>query len=817
MTKAERTKQRRKGCLRWLLLLFLLALGAAVACFIIGLSVIKHFSKGLPDVGALKGYEPSQTTRIHASTGELIATLFKENRTYTKVEDMAPAMLDAIVAIEDSRFREHIGVDPRGVIRAAVYDIQHRGAHQGASTITMQLARNLFLTPTRSIERKIREVLLSLEIEKRFTKDEILELYLNQIYFGSGAYGIASASKLYFDKPPSELSIAEASLLAGLPQAPSSFSPFVDERAAKMRQIFVLGRMRDTNAISQREYRDALDETKKFVFDKERDEVEYEILKYPYFTTYALRALSKTYSEELMYRGGLTIHTTIDIGLQTKCQKILSRMIATDGRKLGADTGAIVLIENKTGYIRALVGGTGWSQESQFNRSWQARRQPGSTFKPLVYAAALEQGWTPESKIEDKAFTINLAAGEVWKPRNSDKTYMGEITLATALKYSRNVAAARLGQKIGLDSVIKLARKAGITEQLPPHPSLALGSVEITPLEMAAAYTIFPNDGIAVEAVAVKRVVDGTGDAVEENTFANKRDVLSSKTAQSMVKMMRGVVEEGTATNAILDKHQAAGKTGTTDSFRDAWFIGFTADYTAAVWVGKDDNSQMKKSYGGDLPARIWKQVMSVALKDRPPTQFFLDRLDRPQTASGSSSASGNSNGDEETPMVPMEVQPQVILTVCKETRLRAQPGCPAIVKVNVVAAGDVDWCPRHSQENDIADDWSRREPVATAPPDDFYGDQGRSSTKRRRIPTRLNPNPGVNDTQYRRPITNHQQQQNPTADNYPNRMESQGNRRHREGSVRSMDSVNGMEAVESMTRPRRGRRAGGFSDEESF
>ena len=333
-------------------------LGGLVAVFLIGLSVVKHFSKGLPDVGSLKGYEPSQTTRIHSSTGELIATLFKENRTYTKIDDIAPSMRKAIVAVEDSRFHEHIGVDPRGVIRAAVYDLRHKGAHQGASTITMQLARNLFLNPTRSLERKIREVLLSVEIEKKFTKDEILELYLNQIYFGSGAYGIASASELYFGKKPSELTIAEASLLAGLPQAPSEFSPFVNERSAKMRQILVLGRMRETDAISQSEYRTALAETKNFVFDKKRSEVEYELLKYPYFTTYALRTLANKYSEELLYRGGLTIHTTLDIELQRKCERILARMIATEGKRLGADTGAIVLIENRTGYIRALVGGT---------------------------------------------------------------------------------------------------------------------------------------------------------------------------------------------------------------------------------------------------------------------------------------------------------------------------------------------------------------------------------------------------------------------------------------------------------------------------
>ena len=705
MTKKEKTAQRRRGCLRWLLLLGLLALGSVFAVAIVGYSVVQHFSKGLPDVGRLKGYEPSQTTRIYASGGELIATLFKENRTYSKIEDIAPAMCDAIVAVEDSRFRQHIGVDFRGVARAVVYDLQHKGAHQGASTITMQLARNLFLNPTRSFERKIREVLLSLEIEKRFTKDEILELYLNQIYYGSGAYGIASASQLYFDKKPKDLTIAEASLLAGLPQAPSEFSPFVDEQAAKHRQVLVLGRMRDTGAISAAEYRKAIDETREFKFHKKRD-VSYELLKLPYFTTYALRQLAERYSEELLYRGGLTIHTTVDFKLQKQCEQILAEMIRTDGRKLGADTGAIVLIENKTGYIRALVGGTGWSQESQFNRAWQARRQPGSTFKPVVYSAALEQGWTPQSMIEDTPLTVKIPPDEVWKPKNSDLTFMGKITLSEALKYSRNVAAVRLGQAIGLPPVIKLAYKMGVTEKLAPHPSLFLGSVEVSPLEMATVYTVFPNEGIGVDVLSIKSVVDARQEAVEEHTFANKRDVLGPSSARGVVEMMKGVVTEGTAQNAILKDHEVAGKTGTTDSFRDAWFIGFTAEYTAAVWVGKDDNSQMKKSYGGDLPARIWKRVMMATLKGHPASKIF----EKDPTLNHGSPQSGNTPAEA--------ASQQLVLTVCKETRLRAQPGCPAIVKVMVDTPEEIDWCPRHSEEAPKLTDWEERghQPAAGAP-----------------------------------------------------------------------------------------------------
>ena len=793
MTKSEKANKRRKGCLKWLLFLFALCLAFAIAAGVVGLSVVRHFSKGLPDVSKIRGYEPSQTTKIYSSTGELVATLFKENRTYSAIEDIAPAMRKAIVAVEDSRFHEHIGVDFRGVARAAVYDIRHRGAFQGASTITMQLARNLFLNPTRSLERKIREVLLSIEMEKKFTKDELLELYLNQIYFGSGAYGITSASNLYFGKKPADLSIAEASLLAGLPQAPSAFSPFVSERAAKHRQVLVLGRMRDTNAISQAEYVQALAETKAFSFDKKRDEVEFEVLKLPYFTTYALRQLANNYSEELLYRGGLTIHTTVDVKLQNKCEKILRRMIASDGKKLGADTGAIVLIENRSGYIRAMVGGTGWSQKNQFNRAWQARRQPGSTFKPIVYAAAVEKGWKPSSEIEDAPLTVRLGPEEIWKPKNSDKTYMGKITLATALKYSRNVAAARLGQKIGLDSVIKLARRMGIQEELPPHPSLALGSVEISPLEMATAYTVFPNEGVGVDVLSIKRVVDAREEAVEEHTFATKRDVLSPKVARAMVSMMKGVVDEGTAQKATLKKHDAAGKTGTTDSFRDAWFVGFTADYTAAVWVGRDNNAQMKKSYGGDLPARIWKQVMTEALADKSPSKFFTDPAPKKPNASTGSGPEGSAQEQPD--------RPKLILTVCKETRLRAQPGCPSIGKVRVDSPDEVDWCSRHSAEAPKATEWEDRSSVRQSPPSSLpkpvYRPEERSNTPPNNPPTDGRPS------------------DNPDIGVEPD-ISTEPTRRN-DGSVRSVRGVGGIESVKPISGGRGERVRGSILDHDGI
>ena len=388
---------------------------------------------------------------------------------------------------------------------------------------------------------------------------------------------------------------------------------------------------------------------------------------------------------------------------------------------------------------------------------------------------------------------------------------MGEIDLATALKYSRNVAAARLAQKIGLESIIKLARRAGIEEELPPHPSLALGSVEMSPLQMASAYTIFPNDGIGVEAVAVKQVVDGTGEAVESHHFANKRDVLSSKTAQSMVGMMKAVVEQGTGTKAKLKNHEAAGKTGTTDSFRDAWFVGYTADYTAAVWVGNDDNSQMeKKSYGGDMPARIWKEVMEAALEGKEPTKFFLDRLTEPGRERTDGGSSTGSEDDPESEVV-IDSSPKVILTVCKETRLRAQPGCPAIVKVDVESAADVDWCTRHSETTPEPTEWVDRQPADART---VYQDQNPSATY-------SNSNSyNSNNTGHSNSNSSGQYPQNPTyqedpppAYEQPTQTHTWEQRRH-EGSVNNVRSMDGMDSVQPINGRRRGSRGGSLDDE---
>lgn len=671
MTKQGKTAKARRGCFKFLLVIFLIGFGLVLAGATATVAVLNHFSKGLPDVSKLRHYEPSETTRIFAADGELIATLFKENRTWTPYEEISPHLIQGVVAIEDSRFYDHRGVDPIGVARAAVFDIMHSGAHQGASTVTMQLARNLFLTPTRTMERKIREVLLALQIEKKFTKDEIMELYLNQIYFGAGAYGVQAAASTYFNKKAKDLTAAEASLLAGLPQSPSAYSPLVDPQAAKRRQILVLGRMVHLGFLSWSEYRAALQETRGFKFQDYRKK-NIQILKVPYFTTYVLKQLYNRYDEELLYRGGLKIHTTVDLELQRKCEKIVGEQVRASARAINVDNGAMVMVENKTGFIRAMVGGTKWTDENQFNRAWQARRQPGSSFKIFVYTTAIESGYSPDTIIPDSPVTFRIGPTETWAPKNSDHAFMGAIPMWKALMYSRNVVAVKLLNMVTPEKVIEYAYKMGIREKLYPHLSLALGAVEVTPLEMATAYSCLPNGGIRIEPSAVKIIYDSQGNVIEDHTFPKQEEVLAESTAHLMIGMMKRVVESGTGTNAKLPGREAAGKTGTTDDFRDAWFCGFTPEFTTAVWVGNDDNSKMWRSYGGDLPARIWQRCMSAALAGKP-KQSFSDIVDGKQA-----------------------------VLVCRDSKRRANSSCPNSYKEYFKPNEMPAFCKMHGRDTEF-------------------------------------------------------------------------------------------------------------------
>ena len=621
----ESVKQRRPKWLLWMRLFVRLGLAGAVLASVVGGAglayVYKKYGTDLPDVSVLETYRPSQTTKILASDGSVITTLFQENRVWAPLDSISPWVGAAVVATEDSRFYEHPGVDPIGVARAVVNAAIHHEVREGASTLTMQLSRGVFPLGDDDKVRKIKEAFLSLKIEQRYDKKKILELYLNQVYFGAGAYGIHSAARVYFNKSPKDLTLSESSLLAGLIQAPSRFNPLETPERAFVRQDEVLGRMKATGAITQAQVDEAKAEREmmKFGGGSERST---QVDRFPYFTSYVISELSARYNEDQLYRGGLTIVTTLDPALQSNAQKILTAEVNASAYELDVDSGALVVLENETGYIKALVGGLGWTVKNQFNRAYQTRRQPGSSFKPAVYGAALEAGFTPDSKVNDSPVTYQDGSAEGWSPKNSDGRNLGWITMRQALQGSRNVPAVKILDAVGPEAVIGFAYQMGIRAQIQPNLSIALGAVEASPLEMAEFYSVIANGGRRVTPSAIKMIKNSSGKVLEDNRASVGRTVFQPQTSLALTSMLSDVVRAGTGTNAQVEGWPIAGKTGTTDSSVDAWFCGFSPYYTCTVWVGNDDNHPMIASFGGNLPARVFRQVMIFALQGKEYKDF---------------------------------------------------------------------------------------------------------------------------------------------------------------------------------------------------
>lgn len=672
--KANRSRSKRK--LRWrrvLLWLLKICLVAALILVPMGLGaayvIVTRLSADLPDVEGLASYEAPQTSRIFSKDGQVVATLFVENRTTVPLDRMSSYLPKALLAVEDARFMQHHGVDWVGVARAAVANLLFRGIDQGASTLTMQLARNRFLTQDQTMARKIREIVLAQRIEKRFSKEKILEYYLNNVYFGSGAYGVAAASSLYFGRSAQQLSIAQSALIAGLVQAPSTLSPLVDSEAAIQRMKLVLSRMKQTGILTEQQYQEALREGEGFRFKKPVagqvvSSGADQLLKYPYFTTYVIAELSQRYPEDMMYRGGLQIRTTLDIELQRAAEEELAAALAEQGADLNAHSAALVLIENSTGHVRAMVGGVHWSQENQFNRAWQALRQPGSSFKPFVYSAALLQGMTPDTLIEDSPYDFGG-----WAPKNSDGLFKGKMTMRQGLIESRNMIAARLCQAVGPERVVEVAHALGVQEDLQPNLTLALGACEVTPISMATAYSTLASGGIYHVPLAVTQVLDNKGTVLTDNRGRPGKRMLAADVAAQMTEMMMLVVQYGTGTAAAIDGVDVAGKTGTTDDSRDAWFVGFTPEYTLAVWVGNDDHSAMYSVFGGGLPATIWRRVMGRVVQRG---------IDHPRFAFEKTNAK--------------------VVKVCAVSGFLAAPGCPTTRELRLSAGpGPTDSCPLHA------------------------------------------------------------------------------------------------------------------------
>lgn len=577
---------------------------AAMFAALFGLFV--YYSMMFPNPLALGLRERSPVIRILARDGSLLA---ERGTAYDYLPlDLVPAHVrNAVIATEDHRFYEHWGVDAYGILRAGFANLRAGRYAQGGSTITQQLAKNVFLSGDRTLERKVEELLLALWLEVRLSKDEILELYLNRVYFGGGAYGIEGAAQRYFEKSARTLTLPEAAVLAGLLKAPSRYSPFANPAAARSRGRVVLQRMREAGKIDVAQHEAAGLVSVRFAESRpHRDSSGIE-----YAVDFVLERLPPLVGAG---HAELIVETTFDSGLQRTAQQVLRDVLERQGQQHGASQGATVVLDN-SGAMLALVGGRDHA-DSQFNRAARSQRQPGSAFKPIVYLAAVEAGMTPDTSVHDVATTI-----DGWQPRNDDGTHRGRLPLRSALAASVNTVAVRLQVQLGASRVVEVARRLGIVSDLHTRPSLALGTSEVTPLEMAVAYATLANGGASVRPHAIRRVRMGTGRVLYARRPLPARRAVAPDHVAAMNDMLHMAVETGTGRRARLARHIVAGKTGTTQDFRDAWFIGYTGHATAAVWVGNDNGRPMERVAGGTLPAEIWQRVMTAAhagLEPRP-------------------------------------------------------------------------------------------------------------------------------------------------------------------------------------------------------
>jgi penicillin-binding protein 1A len=694
------------------------------------------WSSNLPYIGTLKEYNPPIITEIFSDDGEVIGRFWDEKRIVITLDQVPEYLIQAFVAAEDARFFKHEGIDIRSIMRAFMKNLKAGKIEQGGSTITQQVTRSLLLKNLRkTYKRKAREALLSLQIEKTFSKDEILFLYVNQIYLGHGAYGVEAAARTYFNKSAAELNLAESALLAGLPQAPSRYSPILNFSRVRTRQRYVLERMREEGYITPEQEQEAL-RSDIVITSKEENPFQ----KSPYFTEHIRKYLEKKYGRELLYRGGLKVYTTMNLDMQRSAQRALRRglleldkregyggplrniapeeieefkkeqrkkfviqppeigtvvegvvhkvddgkreVIVTIGDESGLlplsemkwartmdpevpyykasvktpgevlregdvilcrikDTsdrfdwlislekepeiqGALISMEAKTGMIRAMVGGRDFSV-SQFDRVIQSRRQPGSAFKPIIYAAALDQGMTPSTVIIDAPYisTMNPDDEEMWRPKNYKKRFFGPTLFRTALIKSRNVITVKILKQIGVYNTIQYARRMGVESDLSPDLSLALGSSGLSLLELTTAYSVFDNGGMLVKPIFIYSIEDRSGQIIEEN-HPSLHESISKETAYIMTDLLKAVIKEGTGWRAKALRRPAAGKTGTSNDLKDAWFLGFTPGLVTGVWAGYDDQKPMGKGETGSRAASpIWLYFMKEVLKDSPVKDFL--------------------------------------------------------------------------------------------------------------------------------------------------------------------------------------------------
>ena len=551
---------------------------------------------------------PAVSSQIFDANGKLITTIHSvENRLPASINKVPKNLQHAFIAAEDARFYQHSGIDPRGILRAIWSNVTDRGISEGGSTITQQLARNALLSQDQTIKRKIQEAFLSLQIERQYSKDEILEMYMNHIYFGQGAYGVQTAAQIYFGKNVEDLNLAECAMIAGIPKSPNYYSPTSNLKAAKERQVIVLEQMVKYG------YIDSLSAAKARTTEIKLAPRQAASAATPasYFTDYVIQLLIDKYGADAVYKDGLKVYTTLDLDMQSKAEQAMNKLptLHTDNNGIKQPQGALVAIEPHTGHIKAMVGGRG---NDQFNRAVLAERQPGSAFKPFVYLAAIESGFTPASVVDDSPVSYGS-----WSPVNYDRSFRGSVTLRTALEQSLNVVTVKLAQQAGIDKTLYYAQQMGISTLVltgdtnDRNLAMSLGGLTrgVTPMELASAYGVLANNGIRVEPTAIVKVVNRNGKVIEEY-IPKEKVVVNERSAFLLTDMMKGVINNGTGTGAYFGR-PAAGKTGTTSDYKDAWFVGFTPDLVAAVWMGCDNPEYLNGVTGGTVPASIWKNFMS--------------------------------------------------------------------------------------------------------------------------------------------------------------------------------------------------------------
>lgn len=615
--------------------LFVLTMTAFMLASFVALNL---YLSSLPPIENLEDYKPNIVTKFYSQDGEVIKTFTAYTYDRVDLKDVPEELKNALIATEDKNFYRHNGYDIIGIIRSSIQNVVARRAVQGASTLTQQLARILFLSNERTITRKIKELEVSARIEKTISKDQILEMYLNNVYLGAGAYGVSAAAKIYFNKKLNQLTLPELALIAGLPQAPSVYNPYNSKDLAVQRRNQVLKRMLTMKYISKEDYEKAIQADLKLSTVPQI----YTTNRAPYFSDYVIKEMEKLgFTETDIIHGGYKVITTLDSKAQDTANESIIKNMKSWGLTNASQQAAVFSFSPIDGRILVYAGGKNYG-ESQFDRVTQAIRPPGSAFKPILYAAAMEKGISPNDLVDDSPITIGN-----WSPHNSSHKYRGKIPVYKALMISSNVCAARIIQEVGIRSVIQLAKVLGISTPLEYDYTISLGSNGVKMFEFVRAFGAFANGGYVVQPYAIERIEDSRGRVLYRAGKTKSSHQLSLKTAAEMTAMMKTVILSGTGTGANIGK-PAAGKTGTTDDYKDAYFVGYTPDIVTGVWVGDDNNKRINGLYGGTLPAKIWKEVMTVATRDLGSKDFDYPEIELENYSSGY----GNAKviGDEENP-----------------------------------------------------------------------------------------------------------------------------------------------------------------------